>query len=101
MGIEQWVMLGGGALLALVGFAGLLLPALPGAPIMFGGLLLIAWAENFVYVGPLTLTVLGVLAALTYLIDFAAGLLGFTSQNEANGAFRQYSKKQSGLVFIS
>jgi hypothetical protein len=66
----------GGVLLGLAGFAGLLLPALPGAPMLFLGLVLIAWAEDFAYVGGWTLGVLAVLAALTYLIDVVAGLLG-------------------------
>ncbi len=65
-----------GVLLGLAGFAGLLLPALPGAPLLFLGLVLIAWAEDFAYVGGWTLGALATLAALTYLIDVVAGLLG-------------------------
>lgn len=63
------------ALIAL-GLAGLLLPALPGAPVLFAGLVVAAWAEDFTYVGWGTLSVLGVLALLTYLADFAAGAFG-------------------------
>ncbi len=58
------------------GFIGLALPALPGAPLLFIGLLAAAWAENFVYVGTITLLVLGIIAVLTYVIDFAAGAFG-------------------------
>jgi uncharacterized protein YqgC (DUF456 family) len=65
-----------GVLLAVAGFAGLLLPALPGAPLLFLGLVCIAWAEDFAYAGGWTLGVLAVLAALTYVIDVIAGLLG-------------------------
>ena len=65
-----------GVLLVLAGFAGLLLPALPGAPMLFLGLVCLAWAEDFVYAGGWTLGVLAILAALTYLIDIVAGLLG-------------------------
>lgn len=65
-----------GGLLALAGFAGLLLPALPGAPLLFLGLVCIAWAEDFAYVGGWTLGILAALAALTYLIDVVAGMLG-------------------------
>lgn len=65
-----------GVLLVLAGFAGLLLPAMPGAPLLFLGLVCIAWAEDFAYAGGWTLGVLAVLAALTYLIDVVAGLLG-------------------------
>jgi len=60
----------------VVGLAGLVLPALPGAPLIFLGLVFAAWAEQFVYVGGWTLTLLGVLAVLGYLVDFAAGAFG-------------------------
>ncbi|MBS7455845.1 DUF456 domain-containing protein [Coralloluteibacterium stylophorae] len=65
-----------GALLVVVGIAGLILPALPGPPLVFGGMLVAAWAEDFERVGAVTLIVLAVMAALAYLIDFAAGVLG-------------------------
>jgi len=64
------------ALLVVIGLAGLLLPILPGAPIIFLGLLLAAWAEDFQYLGLGSLTVLGVLALLTYVVDFGASALG-------------------------
>lgn len=63
-------------LLIVAGFAGLVLPAIPGIPLVFGGLLLLAWAENFVYVGWGTLTLLGLLALASYGVDFFATALG-------------------------
>lgn len=63
-------------LLVLVGVGGLVFPALPGAPIVFGGLFLAAWAEDFEYVGAGWLTLLGVLAFLTYIADLVAGAFG-------------------------
>ena len=63
-------------LLVAAGIAGLVLPALPGAPLLFAGLVCAAWAEDFAYVGAGWLAVLGVLAALTYPIDLAAGAVG-------------------------
>jgi hypothetical protein len=65
-----------GALLALVGLAGVVLPALPGAPILLAGLFLAAWAEGFAHVGAGTLVALSVLAGLTYAADFLATALG-------------------------
>lgn len=62
--------------LVVIGLLGLVLPALPGAPLLFGGLLVAAWAERFAYVGPGTLVTLGFLALGTYAVDFAAGALG-------------------------
>jgi uncharacterized protein YqgC (DUF456 family) len=64
------------ALLIAVGFAGLILPALPGIPLVYGGLVLLAWADDFAYVGWLTLTLLGVLALASYAVDFLASALG-------------------------
>lgn len=64
------------AVLAVVGIAGLVLPAIPGAPILFVGLFLAAWAEDFQHVGTWTLVWLAVLALLTYLVDLAAGAFG-------------------------
>jgi uncharacterized protein YqgC (DUF456 family) len=63
-------------LLIAAGIAGLVLPALPGAPLLFAGLVCAAWAEDFAYIGAGWITVLGVLAALSYPIDLAAGALG-------------------------
>jgi uncharacterized protein len=62
--------------LIVIGIAGLVLPAIPGAPVLFVGLVLAAWADNFTYVGWPTLVVLGILALLTYVADFAATAFG-------------------------
>ena len=63
------------ALVAL-GVLGLVLPALPGAVLLFGGLLLGAWIEDFAYVGQTTLIALAVLTLGTFAVDFLAGALG-------------------------
>lgn len=73
MTILLWLL---AALLILAGLTGLVLPALPGAPLLWLGLVAAAWAEGFAYVGWGTLTVLGGLAILTYAVDFAAGVFG-------------------------
>ena len=64
------------ALLVIIGLAGLILPMLPGTPIVYAGLILAAWAEDFQYVGPWTLASLGVLTLIAYFIDFAATAFG-------------------------
>jgi uncharacterized protein YqgC (DUF456 family) len=64
------------AALVIIGLAGLILPALPGAPLIFLGLLLASWADNFQYVGAGSLVLLALLALLTYVIDFAASAFG-------------------------
>jgi uncharacterized protein YqgC (DUF456 family) len=68
-----WVL---SLLLILIGLAGLVLPAIPGAPLLFAGLFLAAWAEDFAYVGKGTLTILGLLALLTYGVDLWATMFG-------------------------
>jgi uncharacterized protein YqgC (DUF456 family) len=73
VGIIMWVV---AVLLIIAGFAGIILPVLPGAVLLMAGFFLAAWAENFVYVGPVILTILCVLTVLTYGIDFLAGAVG-------------------------
>jgi uncharacterized protein YqgC (DUF456 family) len=63
-------------ILILVGIAGAVVPILPGVPLVFGGMLLAAWADGFQHIGAFTLIVLGILAALALLVDFVAGVLG-------------------------
>lgn len=62
--------------LVITGVLGLLLPALPGIVLVFAGLVVAAWAEDFTYVGQGTLIFLLVLCLLGYVIDFLAGALG-------------------------
>jgi len=71
--IVLWLL---AAVLVVVGFAGLILPAVPGIPLVFAGLVLLAWSENFAYVGWITLTLLGMLALLSYAVDFLATAVG-------------------------
>ncbi|MGH8610674.1 MAG: DUF456 domain-containing protein [Gammaproteobacteria bacterium] len=63
-------------LLVLVGVAGAVLPALPGLPLVFAGMLLAAWTGDFQQVGPAMLAVLGLLTVLSLGIDFMATGLG-------------------------
>lgn len=63
-------------LLVLAGLAGTVLPALPGLPLVFGGLLLAAWAGGFEQVGLAVIVVLGLLTLLSLAVDFWATALG-------------------------
>jgi uncharacterized protein len=60
------------ALLVLAGLAGVLLPALPGLPLVFAGLLLAAWAGGFEQIHVATVVVLGLLTLLSFAVDFWA-----------------------------
>jgi uncharacterized protein YqgC (DUF456 family) len=62
--------------LVIVGLIGIVMPALPGHLLVFGGLVLAAWAGDFQRVGIATLVVIGLLAAASYGVDFAAAALG-------------------------
>jgi len=64
------------ALLVLLGLAGALLPVLPGAPLVFAGLLLAAWTDGFQHVGLWPLLILGALTLLTLLVDLWASAHG-------------------------
>ncbi len=64
------------AVLVLVGLAGIVLPALPGLPIMFVGMVVAAWADDFQRVSILTLVLLGILTVLSFGIDFMAASMG-------------------------
>lgn len=75
MSADFWFWLLAG-LLVLVGLAGSVLPALPGVPLVFGGLLVAAWIDDFQRVTWLPLVVLGVLTAVSFVIDFVATALG-------------------------
>jgi uncharacterized protein YqgC (DUF456 family) len=73
MTVLLWVA---GVILVAVGLLGVVLPALPGTVLIFAGLLLAAWAENFTRVGFGTLALIGAVGAASYGVDFAAAALG-------------------------
>ncbi len=59
-------------LLIVVGIAGTVLPALPGVPLIFGGVLLVAWIDDFQRISVVTVVVLAILAVLGIIIDYVA-----------------------------
>ena len=71
--ILLWVLAGA---LVVIGLAGILLPALPGVPLVFFGLLIAAWIGDFHRIGWPTLTILAALTALAVAADLVATLLG-------------------------
>ncbi len=62
--------------LVLTGIAGVVLPVLPGIPLVFAGLLLAAWADGFQHVGWLPLLILGLLTLVSLVIDLIATTAG-------------------------
>lgn len=64
-----WVL---AVVLIVVGVAGVVLPALPGVMLVFAGILLAAWIDGFTLISVWTVAVLGVLAAIAFVIDYVA-----------------------------
>ena len=62
--------------LILIGVVGTVLPGVPGAAAVFGGMLLAAWIDGFTLIGWPTLVLLGVLTALAFAADILGSLLG-------------------------
>lgn len=63
-------------LLVAGGLVGVIVPALPGVPMLMAGLWLAAWIDDFERVGALTLWLLFVLTVVAVIVDFLAGMLG-------------------------
>jgi uncharacterized protein YqgC (DUF456 family) len=62
--------------LMVVGVAGTILPMLPGTILVLGGVVLGAWIDGFAKVSGWTVGFIAVLAALAWLTDYVAALLG-------------------------
>lgn len=62
--------------LLILGVVGLIHPALPGLPIMFGATWLIAYIGNYQFIGTWTLAILAIITLFGMAMDFIAGLLG-------------------------
>jgi uncharacterized protein YqgC (DUF456 family) len=75
------------ALLILVGLAGTILPALPGVPLVFGGMLLAAWAGGFAEISGWTVALLAVLTVLAVVADLIASALGTKVAGAGKWAF--------------
>jgi uncharacterized protein YqgC (DUF456 family) len=56
----------------VIGLVGVVLPALPGLPFVFAGMILAAWADGFREIGWVTLTVLGLMTLVSFIVDFWA-----------------------------
>lgn len=62
--------------LIAVGVAGTVLPALPGTLLVLAGIVLGAWIDDFTRVGWGVVAGAAVLAAIAWVLDYVAGLLG-------------------------
>lgn len=62
--------------LIVLGLAGTVLPLLPGTLLVWGGIVLGAWIDDFSRVGTTTAWVISALAVLAWALDYVAGLMG-------------------------
>ena len=76
MDIETIILFILAALSVVAGVVGLVLPLLPGPLLIYIGLFLAAWAEDFIYVNWVTLLTLGLLMLVAHAVDFLAGVFG-------------------------
>jgi uncharacterized protein YqgC (DUF456 family) len=64
------------AALILVGLVGAIIPALPGIPLIFGGVWLLAWADRYQHLGLWWLLGIAVIGLVGLVVDLLAGALG-------------------------
>jgi uncharacterized protein YqgC (DUF456 family) len=72
------------AALVLLGLADTVLPLLPGTLLVWSGVLLGAWIDDFTRVGVGTVVIISVLAVLAWALDFVAGLMGAKRAQASN-----------------
>ena len=65
-----------GAVLIVGGLVGAILPSLPGIPMVFGGIWLVAAVDDYRHLGLWWLLLIGALGAVGVIVDFVAGTLG-------------------------
>lgn len=82
--ILWWVL---AALVVIAGLAGTIIPALPGIPLIFVGLFIVAWIDDFTVMGWTAVGILAVLTLIGWLIDLVAGALGARYLGASQRAF--------------
>jgi uncharacterized protein YqgC (DUF456 family) len=73
MDVLLWILV---VVLIATGVVGTILPALPGALLVFAGILLGAWIDHFDRVSITVVVICGVLTLLAWATDYVAALLG-------------------------
>lgn len=62
--------------LILIGIVGTVLPALPGAVLVFGGIVLAAWIDDFTRIPVWIVILLGAMTAVAWVVDYVAAAAG-------------------------
>lgn len=87
-------------LLILVGMAGVVLPFLPGVPVAWIGLLIYGIYTNFEKVSVAALVIFGILTLLSFVLDFAAPMLGAAGKKTAGSKQAAFGSALGGLFGI-
>lgn len=66
----------GAIALIVIGVVGTIVPALPGAILVFAGIVLAAWIDDFLRIRPWVLALLGALTIMAWIVEYAAAALG-------------------------
>jgi uncharacterized protein YqgC (DUF456 family) len=73
MTVLLWIL---SVALILVGVAGTVLPVLPGAILVFAGILLAAWIDGFTRIPVWLVVILGAFTAIAWAVDYLAAVAG-------------------------
>ena len=73
MNVLLWIV---AVALILIGIAGTVLPALPGAVLVFGGIVLAAWIDDFTRIPVWIVVLLGAMTAMAWVVDYVAAAAG-------------------------
>lgn len=73
MGTLLWIA---AVVMIVAGLAGTILPALPGAALVFAGILLAAWIDDFARISGFTVLVCGLLMMVAWGADYVSAMLG-------------------------
>ena len=73
MTIIFWIL---SVVLIIIGIAGTIVPALPGTILVFGGIVLAAWIDDFARIPVWLLGVFGILTVIAWVVDYFAAIAG-------------------------
>lgn len=73
MTVVLWIV---AVALIVVGVVGTVLPALPGVILVFGGIALAAWIDDFTRIPVWVVSLLGVMTAVAWVVDYVAAAMG-------------------------
>ena len=73
MTVILWIL---AVALILIGVAGTILPAVPGTILVFGGIVLAAWIDDFTRIPVWLVVIFAVLTAIAWAVDYLAAVAG-------------------------